>query len=445
MTTPEAHTAQRARSLLEARPIRHVVVLGANGTMGYGSGALFTTAVPRVTFLARTREKAAEGLAAAQRAVRSPTVADRVKVGSYEELEAAVADADLVFEAVTEDLALKRGFFERVDAARSEDALVATVTSGLSIEALVEGRSESFRRHFAGLHFFNPPSVIVGTELVGCRDTAPEVLDFLEAFGARRLGRAMVRVADRPGFAGNRIGFKVLNECAQLVPEHGVVLVERLVGPYTGRALTPLATIDLVGWDIHRAIVDNIHALAPDEAHASLALPPWMRALLEAGTLGNKSGKGFFRRDGKTKLALDPGTGDYRPVAEAKLPELGFIDTISALHRVGRYREALAAFASAPGEPARLARRVVAGYLAYALHRVGEVTETLAGIDDIMGFGFNWAPPGALVDLLGAPVARRLVEEAGLAMPRLLANANGGPTRLHHRSLAGVGKYFVAG
>lgn len=445
MTTTDAQSAARARALLDSRSIRHVVVLGANGTMGYGSGALFTCAVPEVTFLARTREKAAEGLAAAQRAVRSPTVGDRVKLGSYDDLEAAVASADLVFEAVTEDLALKRAFFERVDAARRADSLVTTVTSGLSIDALVQGRSESFRRHFAGLHFFNPPSVIVGTELVGCRDTSPQVLDFLEAFGSRRLGRVMVRVADRPGFAGNRVGFKVLNECAQLAEEHGVVLVERLVGPYTGRALTPLATIDLVGWDIHRAIVDNIHALAPDEAHAALELPAWMRKLLEAGTLGNKSGRGFFRRDGKTKLALDPATGEYRPVSEAKLPDLGFIDSVAALHHVGRYREALAVFAAAPGEPARVARRVVAGYLAYALHRVGEVTEGLAGIDDIMGFGFNWAPPGALVDLLGTAVARRLIEEAGLALPPLLAGTNGAPARLHHRSLAGVGKYFVAG
>ncbi len=230
----------RLKEILATRRIDHVVVLGANGTMGYGSGALFTAAVPKVTFLARTREKAEQGLAAAIKQVRSPTVADRVELGSYDaDLERAVASADLVFEAVTEQLPLKQSFFERVDAARRPDAIVATVTSGLSINRLAEGRSEAFRRHFMGLHFFNPPNVIVGTELVACADTDPALVDYVEAFATLALGRVIVRTADTPGFAGNRVGFKVLNEAAQLAEEHGPLLVDRLVGPYTGRALPP--------------------------------------------------------------------------------------------------------------------------------------------------------------------------------------------------------------
>src|SRR6187549_3282762 len=114
------NTRSRAElsDLLGSRRIDHVVVLGANGTMGYGSGALFTSAVPKVTFLARTREKADQGLAAAIKAVRSPTVGDRVTTGSYDDLERVVASADLVFEAVTEQLDLKREFFARIDRAR---------------------------------------------------------------------------------------------------------------------------------------------------------------------------------------------------------------------------------------------------------------------------------------------------------------------------------------
>ncbi|MFW6086573.1 MAG: 3-hydroxyacyl-CoA dehydrogenase NAD-binding domain-containing protein, partial [Myxococcota bacterium] len=105
------------KDILESRRIEHVVVLGANGTMGYGSAALFTSAVPKVTFLARTREKAQKGLEGAKKLVRSPTVADRAEVGSYDEdLDAAVDKADLIFEAVTEQLDLKRQYFERIDA-----------------------------------------------------------------------------------------------------------------------------------------------------------------------------------------------------------------------------------------------------------------------------------------------------------------------------------------
>ncbi|MCB9507458.1 MAG: 3-hydroxyacyl-CoA dehydrogenase family protein [Myxococcales bacterium] len=429
------------------RQLRHVVVLGANGTMGFGSGALFTRAVPKVTFLARTRDKAAEGLAAAIRQVRSPTVADRVEVGSYsEDLERALADADLVFEAVTEQLDLKHEFFARIDAARRPDAIVATVTSGLSIDALAAPRSESFRRHFLGLHFFNPPNVITGTELVPGCDTDPAIVDFVETFAARELGRAMVRTLDAPGFAGNRVGFQLLNEVAQLAEEHGPSLMDTLVGRYTGRALPPLATIDLVGWDIHRAIVDNIHALCPaDERRDTLALPPYMARLMASGTLGSKSGRGFFARDGKRKLALDPRTGDYTPIDELPKPEgVEFIRDVTELHRVGRYADAMACFAAARGPMAALAQRVIAGYIAYAYARVGEVTETIDGIDRIMGFGFNWAPPSVLLDVLGPEATIGMVKAAGLEVPDALAAAAALPAPRFRDAGVDVGKFFVA-
>jgi 3-hydroxyacyl-CoA dehydrogenase len=154
--------------------------------------------------------------------VRSPTVAQRATTGDYDhDLEKAVAGADLIFEALTEDMALKKEIFDKVEAARRPDSIVATVTSGLSINALCAGRSESFRKHFLGLHFFNPPNVIVGTELIPGRDTDPAIVDFIDVFSQIRLGREMVRTHDTPAFAGNRVGFKVMNEVAQLAGEIG--------------------------------------------------------------------------------------------------------------------------------------------------------------------------------------------------------------------------------
>lgn len=440
--------AADVRKILASRNLERVVVLGANGTMGYGSAALFTQAVPHVTFLARTRQKAEEGLAAAIKQVRSPTVASRAETGSYDEdLEAAVSRADLVFEALTEDFAIKKDMFDRVEKARREDAIVATVTSGLSINALCKGRSDSFRKNFLGLHFFNPPNVITGTELIAGDDTDPAVLDFVEAFSRVRLGREMVRTADTPAFAGNRVGFKVLNEAAQLAEQLGPVLVDRLIGPYTGRALTPLATIDLVGWDIHRAIVDNVFENTNDEAHATLELPPYMAKLMDRGVLGDKSGAGFFKRDGKTRLCLDVASGDYRPVSEIVLPDLGYIEDVAKLYAQARYQEGIQVFLEADGDEAAIARKVIAGYLSYAFHRVGEVTETITGIDLIMGAGFNWAPPSVLVDTMGAASAVQMIENAGLPVPELLAKAaaSGEPRRFFTNPVINVGKYFVAG
>ena len=436
------------RALLKSRSIERVVVLGANGTMGYGSAALFTQAVPHVTFLARTKAKAEEGLGAAVKQVRSPTVASRSEVGDYEhDLGAAVAKADLVFEALTEDFDVKKDMFDKVEEARRDDSIVATVTSGLSINALCNGRSDSFRKNFLGLHFFNPPNVIVGTELIPGKDTDPEVVDFVDAFSRLRLGREMIRTADTPAFAGNRVGFKLLNEAAQLAEQLGPVLVDRLVGPYTGRALTPLATIDLVGWDIHRAIVDNVYENTDDEAHATLKLPDYMDKLMERGVLGNKTGRGFFWKEDGVRHALDPVSGDYKPEAECTLPDLGYIDTVSRLHNEARYEEALQVFLHAEGDEAALARKVIAGYLSYAFHRVGEVTETLDGIDRIMGMGFNWAPPGVLVDTLGAAGAVEMIDGAGLPVPAALTEAakSGKPARFFNHPHINVGRFFVAG
>ncbi|MFP6628522.1 MAG: 3-hydroxyacyl-CoA dehydrogenase family protein [Myxococcota bacterium] len=436
------------RKILASRSIERVVVLGANGTMGYGSAALFTQAVPNVTFLARSKEKADEGLAAAIKQVRSPTVASRAETGDYEsDLESAVAKADLIFEALTEDFDIKQDMFDRVEKARRDDSIVATVTSGLSINALCKGRSDSFRKNFLGLHFFNPPNVITGTELIAGDDTDPAVVDFVEAFSRVKLGREMIRTFDTPAFAGNRVGFKVLNEAAQLAEQLGPVLVDRLVGPYTGRALTPLATIDLVGWDIHRAIVDNVFANTDDEAHATLSLPGYMAALMEKGVLGDKTGAGFFKRDGKTQLALDVASGDYTPVDDIKLPDLSYVDGVAHLYAQGRYEEGMQVFLAADGDEAALARKVIAGYISYAFHRAGEVSETITGIDLIMGAGFNWAPPSVLVDTMGPASAVEMIEAAGLPVPEAIskAAASGEPDRFFEHPVINVGKYFVAG
>jgi 3-hydroxyacyl-CoA dehydrogenase len=440
-------TGAQARALLASRKLEHVVVLGGNGTMGYGSAALFTTTVPKVTLLARSTAKAEEGLAAAIRQVRSPTVAARCELGSYDgALDDAVGDADLVFEALTEDFAIKKQMFDRVEKARSNDSIVATVTSGLSINELAEGRGDSFRKNFLGLHFFNPPNTITGAELIAGRDTDPGVADFVEVYSRLRLGREMVRAADKPGFAGNRVGFKVLNEAAQLAEELGPVLVDRIIGPYTGRSLTPLATTDLVGWDIHRAIVENIYENAPDEARDTLRLPEYMGRLMELGTLGDKSGGGFFKRDGKTRLALDPRTGDYTAEDEVHLPELDYIDDVAALYAQGRYRDGIELFLAVDDEHARIARKVVAGYISYAFHRVGEVAETINDIDRIMGAGFNWAPPSVLVDTMGPRAAVDLIEQNQLPVPEAIARAasSGEPGRFFHHPTINTGKYFVA-
>jgi 3-hydroxyacyl-CoA dehydrogenase len=172
-----------------------------------------------------------------------------------------------------------------------------------------------------------------------------------------------------------------------------------------------------------------------------------MAKLMGKGVLGDKTGAGFFKRDGKARLALDIASGDYKPVEEIAVPDLGYIDDVANLYHQGRYEEGIQVFLAADGDEAALARKVIAGYISYAFHRAGEVTETISGIDLIMGAGFNWAPPSVLVDTMGADSAVEMIEEAGLPVPEILskAAASGEPRRFFDHPVINIGKYFVAG
>jgi 3-hydroxyacyl-CoA dehydrogenase len=247
------------------------------------------------------------------------------------------------------------------------------------------------------------------------------------------------------------VGFKVLNEVALLAEEHGVAFMDYLIGPYTGRAMPPLATVDLVGWDVHKAIVDNVHAHTRDEAHDLFALPAYMDRLIASGHLGNKTAAqgGFYRRvkDGKktATFTLNAKTGAYEDGEASAVAPLAFVEEMKRLNRVGRYRPAFAVFAAAAGPEAELARRVVLGYISYALNRVGEseVVRSARDVDRIMGFGFNWAPPSVLVDVIGVRATIDLLDRHRLPVPEVIERAAARPDEpLFREPHVNVGRFF---
>jgi 3-hydroxyacyl-CoA dehydrogenase len=421
-----------------------VVIIGANGTMGSGAGCVFAGAGFNVTMLARSAGKAAEGLTEAQNDARAEAIAERIKLGEYDkDLSRAVSEAAIVFESLAEDLPLKKQFFELIDKSRRPDAIVATGSSGLSIAEMARGRSESFRRNFLGVHLFNPPHVIVGTEVIPGPDTDVAVVKNVVAMLTKRLGRKVIVTKDMPAFVGNRVGFKVMNECAQLAGEHGVAYIDYLIGPHTGRAMAPLATIDLVGWDVHKAIVDNVHANCEDEARESFAMPAYMSAGLAKGCLGDKTPErgGFYRRAAKEVFVLDPKTGGHDKFA--KPAPIEFVEKMKRLHHVGRYGDAFRVFADATGADAELCRRVVLGYVSYALNRVGEVAASAADVDRIMSYGFNWAPPTAIVDLIGAKNVLAMLQKLKLKVPAVVEQAASRDAKLFQGGLLEYGRTFV--
>jgi 3-hydroxyacyl-CoA dehydrogenase len=442
MTTVEGPPALR---------LRRVVVLGANGAMGAGAAAMFAGGGCEVVLVAREQAKVEAATAAVQGIAKSERIADGLRAATYSEgLGSLLEGADLIFEAVAEDMAIKRPLFAEIDAVRPADALVATVSSGLSIAEMTEGRSAGFRSHFAGVHLYNPPHMMTGVEVIPHAEMPAALRDALSAALAERFGRQIVVCRDLPAFAGNRVGFKVLNEVAQLAEQHGVQKMDTLVGPYTGRAMAPLATVDLVGWDVHQAIVDNVYASTNDEAHEAFKLPDYMARLAAHGHLGDKTPDlgGFYRRirddAGKTTMqVLDPASGKYGPLE--KNISFPFVDEVRDLQHRGRYREGVERFMDAEGADADLARKVVLGYVSYGLMRAGEVVNGYADIDRIMTSGFNWAPPSSFVDLIGAARTAQLMERYDLSVPPLVSAAARGEvkTPLFNLPFVTPGRYFA--
>ncbi|HEY5951934.1 MAG TPA: 3-hydroxyacyl-CoA dehydrogenase family protein [Kofleriaceae bacterium] len=433
------------------RPIRKIVVLGANGAMGSGSGAVFACAGIPTVFLARSLEKAEAGRTRAEQLAKGKVPPKSITCGTYDaHLAESVAEADLVFEAVAEDIETKRKVFKLIDDARAPGSIIATVSSGLSIAQMCEGRSEDFRKNFLGVHLFNPPTLITGTEIIPHTETDRAVVEQMRHVLEATFGRVVIECKDTPAFAGNRIGFKLLNEIAQLAEEHGVAYMDMLVGTHTGRALAPLATIDLVGWDVHKAIVDNLYANTNDEAHAQFVLPAYMARGIERGHLGRKTRDkgGFFRVDGKgadaKHFVLDPATGDYRPLAELQPAVPAFIEQMKASLKSGGPAEAFDILCRAEGKDAALLRRVMLGYISYSLGRVGEVVAQARDVDRIMGFGFNWAPPSVLVDAIGAPRTIELLQREQLPVPAVVAQAASEGKPLFDEPSVDSGRFFVA-
>ena len=435
------------------RSIRKIVVLGANGAMGSGSGAVFAAAGIPTVFLARTLEKAEAGRARAEQLTKGKASADTIHCGTYSaDLGHALADADLIFEAVSEDPAAKREVFALIDKLRKADSIVATVSSGLSIAGMCAGFSESLRKNFLGIHFFNPPTIIVGCELIAHTGTDPGVVAIVRDFLTNIVGREVVETADTPAFAGNRLGFKVLNEVAQLAEEHGVAFMDQLVGPHTGRALPPLATIDLVGWDVHKAIVDNLYASTHDTAHDQFKLPAFMQQGIDRGHLGRKTRDkgGFFRVEGKgpdaKHFVLDPKTGAYRPMAEISPATPAFVDKMKSAIKNGNgngYRHAMEVLCTAEGHSAEILRKVMLGYISYGLGLVGSVVSRPRDIDRIMGFGFNWAPPSVLVDAIGPSRTIVMLERARLPVPACVLDAATHQRPLFNELSVDSGRFFV--
>ncbi|MFN9324820.1 MAG: 3-hydroxyacyl-CoA dehydrogenase family protein, partial [Flavobacteriales bacterium] len=256
--------------------------------------------------------------------------AKRISTGNFDDDLPKIKDCDWIIEVVIERLDIKQQVLANVEKHRTPGTLITSNTSGIPIHAIAQGRSDDFRRHFCGTHFFNPPRYLPLLELIPGPDTDPAVLDFLEDYGQRILGKVTVRCQDTPAFIANRIGVFGIMGLFHLVEEMGLTVeeVDRLTGPALGRPKSAtFRTADVVGLDTLVKVAQGVKDNCPnDEQNALFAIPGYLQQMVEKNMLGSKTGKGFFFKDRSSPkgeiLALDLKTLEYRPQVKPKFATL---------------------------------------------------------------------------------------------------------------------------
>lgn len=416
------------------RRIRKVAVMGA-GVMGSGIACHLANAGLQVLLLdlpdpndARNRNASVNRLL--QQTLQSKPsplfrkdLAIRIDTGNFEDDLHRLADCDWIIEVIVERIDIKASLFERVEKYRRPGTIITTNTSGIPIRLMAQGRSEDFRKHFCGTHFFNPPRYLRLLEIIPGEETLPEVVAFLMHFGEVFLGKKTVLASDTPAFIANRIGVFAMGSVYRLTEELGLPLetVDRLTGTAIGRPKTGTFRLgDLVGHDTAAHVIRGIREHCPhDEKASDFEIPSYLQHLIDKGYLGNKTGQGFYKKTGEKDEkgrsiyhTLDLGNLEYGPSRKLTLPSLESTKQVDDLaHRVKMFFDM-----DDPG--ATLVKRSMLGLFAYAANRIPEIAPLPYPIDDAMKAGFAWeAGPFEYWDMVGLETGMRLAEEAGERMP----------------------------
>lgn len=347
--------------------------------------------------------------------------ASRIQTGNFEDDLPRIAEVDWIIEVVIERLDIKQQVFANVEKYRKPGTLISSNTSGIPIHLMLDGRSDDFKKHFAGTHFFNPPRYLPLLEVIPTSETAQEIVDFYMTFGAKMLGKKTVLCKDTPAFIANRIGvysimalFHAVNEMDLTIEE-----VDKLTGPVLGRPKSAtFRTCDVVGLDTLVHVANGLKANCPNDEEKSLfEIPEFVQKMVANNWLGSKTKQGFFKKevdaDGKKVfLALNLKTLEYEASKKVSFPTLEMTKSIDNLEQ--RTKMLFAGMDKA-GE---FYRKTFGGLFAYAANRIPEISDDLYKIDDAIKAGFGWElGPFETWDLLGLDKGIELIEKAGKKAP----------------------------
>ena len=375
---------------------RAMAVLGA-GTMGAQIAAHVANAGVPVVLLDLTADIARDGLKRARALKPDPfftaDAAALVATGGFDGDLSKLAAVDWITEAVVEQLDAKRALLERVEAVRRPGTIVSSNTSGIPIRSIAEGRSEEFRAHWLGTHFFNPPRYLRLLEIIPTRETDPSVVERVSHFADHRLGKGVVVAKDTPGFIANHIGVYGVMQILRVLEsgQYTIEEIDAITGPAIGRPNSAtFRTMDIAGIDILAHVAKNLH----------LELPTIVSALVERGWIGEKAGQGFYKRDktatGSGILTLDPATLTYRARQSPKLPSL------DAARSIEDPAERIKTLFNGRDKVGQFLRDTLRPTLEYTARVAPDIAYSTDDIDHAMQWGFGWEiGPFAIMNAIG--------------------------------------------
>ena len=343
--------------------------------------------------------------------------AKRIETGNLEDDISKIKDADWIIEVVVERLDIKQQVFENLEKHRTPGTLISSNTSGIPIKFMTEGRSDDFKKHFCGTHFFNPPRYLKLLEIIPGTDTSKEVLEFLNEYGEKFLGKTTVVAKDTPAFIGNRVGIFSIMSLFHMVKDMDMTIeeVDKLTGPVIGRPKSAtFRTVDVVGLDTLVHVANGLYDNVPkDERHDLFKLPSFIEKMMEHKWLGSKTGQGFYKKirndDGSSDIkSLDLETLEYRDRKSAKF------DTLEKTKSIDAVAERFPVLIEGKDKAGEFYRKNFAALFAYVQNRIPEITDTLYKIDDAMKAGFGWQHgPFQIWDAIGLDKGIQLMKDEG--------------------------------
>ncbi len=368
-----------------------------------------------------------------------------ITTGNFTDDFEKIKHCDWIIEVVVERLEIKKIIFEEVDQFRKEGSLVSSNTSGIPINSMIENRSEDFKNHFFGSHFFNPARYLRLLEIIPTKHTNKETIDFMIDFGEKILGKSSVLCKDTPGFIANRIGVFAIQELFHTVKEMNLTVgeVDLLTGPIMGRAKSAtFRTCDVVGLDTLVHVANGLKINCPkDERNNVFEIPDFVEKMKENNWLGSKSGQGFYKKskdeNGKRNiLELDLSTLEYSKKQKSKF------ETISKAKKIENLTDRMKVLFNGKDRAGEFYRKIFAGLFSYSACRIPEISEDIFLLDEAMKAGFGWEMgPFEMWDAVGFMQGLDIIKKLGLKTPNWIENIEGNIDFKFYDLKQGV-KYF---